>query len=231
MRPTSGGDDLTTQWVKNATVEAIVLTLSSGSVELSDASFVRTATDGGYVADVWTSSASDVTILRSSVGGNAKLSYSYYTTWYNFSVPVRKGEGVKKLKLQIYAPDGLTHLGVGITTSSPYSSDGQNAGNFILRGSSALYEEENTVSGGSLTANGLQGVVESCSYDATSKIYTLTYDFGSMQKDTAGCTFSDYSITSLIFYLNCPCGGDTAKAHIFDGTRSLYFLSIDLLSD
>jgi hypothetical protein len=232
MFPASGEDDFISQFIKNADVTDIVIVpVTTGkTVAINGVTFARTANDGGIVSNVWTSGSSDVEIVRKTTGGNAKISYEYYTAWYNFTVSVRKGENVKKAQLKIYAPDGLTHLGVGITNTSPNNSDGQpSAGTFILRGSAAIFN--GSAAPNTLTGEGMKGIVETCDYDETSKIYTLTYDFSGMDKDASGKTFVDYTLTSFIFYLNCPCAGDTAKEHVFDGAHSLYFLSIDLLTD
>lgn len=234
MFPESGGDELITQYIKNSSVTDIVIcpVTTGKNVSVTGVTFSRTVLDTAVVSNVWSSGASNVEIARAATGGNAKISYSYYTAWFNFTVPVRKGDNVKKLQLRIYAPDGLTHLGVGISNTSPNSSDGQpSAGTFILRGSSALFNGRDTEVTGTLTGAGMKGIVESCVYDETGKVYTLTYDFSGMEADSSGKTFTDYTLTSLIFYLNCPCAGDTAASHAFDGTHSLYFLSIDLLTD
>lgn len=235
LRPTDGGDDLTTQWIRNAEVTDIVITpLTAGKeVLISGVSFLRTATDGAYVANVWSSSTSDVTIVRAANGGNAKLEYSYYTAWNNFTVPVRKGDGIRRIRLTVYAPDGLTHLGVGLTNSSSQSSNGQAMGSYILRGSSYLFNgaESDTVGEIGETEPNLTGMKETVSYLAETKTYVLEYDFTSMKPDASGKTFADYTISSLIFYLNCPDTADVAAEHEFDGVRRLYFLSIDLLKD
>lgn len=232
--PESGGDDRITRYIKNSSVTDIVIcpVTTGKTVSVTGVTFFRTVSDGAVVSNVWSSAASDVEIVRAAAGGNAKISYSYYTAWFNFTVSVRKGDNVKKLRLQIYAPDGLTHLGVGISNTSPNNSDGQpSAGTFILRGSAALFNGADTEAAGTLTGAGMKGITESCVYDETRKVYTLTYDFSDMEADSNGKTFVDYTLTSLIFYLNCPCAGDTAASHAFDGKHSLYFLSIDLLTD
>ena len=225
MRPTSGGDDLTTQFIKNGTITEVILTptVANAQITVKSITFERTVSDGGYVSDVW-SEASDVSVERAERGGNAKISYAYYTAWFNISVPVRKGEGVNKLQLVMYDPDGLTHLGVGITTSSPNSSGGQNAGTFILRG--ALDVVDKAAAPRTITETGMKGIVETCAYDVETKLFTITFDFTNMDKDGDDKTFADYSITSVLFYLNCA---DDNAEHEFDGKHTLYFLSIDLL--
>ena len=231
LRPTAGGDDLTTRFVKDGTVTAIVLSFETeGVYEIKEAAFVRTATDGAYVSDAWTSSASDVSIVRAANGGNAKIEYAYYESWFNFSVPVRRGDNVKKIVLTVYAPDGLDHLGIGITNTSPNSSAGQSMGTFILRGAASVFDwEKSTLVGtidGAVEPN-LSGVTETLAYDKEAKTYTVTFDFSAMQLDSDNKTLSDYTLSSLIFYLNCS---DANEAHKFEGKRTLYFLSIDLLS-
>lgn len=234
LRPTEGDNDFTTQLIKNGVINDVVVTSvdADAAVEVENISFVRTATDGAYVADVWSSAASDVNVMRAANGGNAKIEYSFYTSWYNFSASVRKGAGVNKIRFTIYAPDGLDHLGIGITNNCPLSSNGQNAGTFILRGASYLFNGESTDTigvNGTLNSSepNLEGLTETIAYDATTKIYTVTYDFSGIEK----INFPDYTLTSIIFYLNCPDTDDTLKAHTFTGTRSLYFLSIDLYSE
>lgn len=228
VRPTAGGDDMTTQFIKNGVIKAISVTPVGGSTAtVSKPAFVRTATDSAYVSDVWNSAASSVDIVRAANGGNAKIEYSFYDSWGNFSVPVRKGAGVTGIRLTIYAPDGLDHLGIGITNNSMLSSGGQNAGSFILRGASALFKGAESESFGTMNSDGepnLKGLKETLSYNEATKTYTLTYDFTGMDNK-----LSDYTMTSMLFYLNCPCAGDAQ--HYFDGTRTLYILSIDLLTE
>lgn len=236
LRPETGGDDLTTRFVKDGNVTAIVVSFeAAGSYEIKEAAFVRTATDGAYVSDAWTSSASDVTIVRAANGGNAKLEYAYYESWFNISVPVRRGENVKKMVFTIYAPNGLDHLGIGLTNTSPNSSAGQSMGTFILRGASYLFDWENSTTVGTIdgaTEPNLSGVTETLTYDKDAKTYTVTYDFSAMAPDSDGKRLSDYTLSSLIFYLNCPDTDEAVKAaHKFEGKRAFYFLSIDLLSE
>ncbi|MDE7296026.1 MAG: hypothetical protein K2N84_02045 [Clostridia bacterium] len=228
VRPTTGGNDMTTQFVKNGTVKAIsVKPVGSATATVSNPAFVRTATETAYVSDAWTSAASSVAITRAANGGNAKIEYSFYDSWANFSVPVRKGTGVTGMKLTIYAPDGLDHLGIGITNNSMLSSGGQNVGSFILRGASALFKGTETESFGTMNNDGepnLKGLKETVAYNEATKTYTLTYDFSGMPETSK---FENYTMTSLLFYLNCP---DGVEDHYFDGTHTLYFLSIDLLT-
>ncbi|MDE5548529.1 MAG: hypothetical protein K2J30_06000, partial [Clostridia bacterium] len=229
VRPTTGGNDMTTQYIKNGAIKAIsVKPVGTATATVSSPAFVRTATDSAYVSDVWTSAASSVEITRAANGGNAKVEYEFYDSWGNFSVPVRKGTGVTGIKLTIYAPDGLDHLGIGITNNSMLSSGGQNAGSFILRGASALFKGTETESFGTMNSDGepnLKGLKETVAYDEATKTYTLTYDFSGMPEASK---FENFTMTSLLFYLNCPDSGDAQ--HYFDGTRTLYFLSIDLIT-
>ena len=229
VRPTTGGNDMTTQFIKNGTVKAIsVKPVGSATATVSSPAFVRTATEKAYVSDVWNSAASAVDITRAANGGNAKIEYSFYDSWAYFSVPVRKGTDVTGMKLTIYAPDGLDHLGIGITNNSMLSSGGQNAGSFILRGASALFKGTETESFGTMNSDGepnLKGLKETVAYDEATKTYTLTYDFSGMPETSK---FENFTMTSILFYLNCPDATDAQ--HYFDGTRSLYFLSIDLLT-
>lgn len=230
LRPTEGGDDITTQFVKNGEVQAIVVTPKTDGreVEICAVSFVRTATDGAYVSDAWTST-SDVTVLRAANGGNAKLEYMFYTAWNNFTVPVRKGAGVTGITFKIYAPEGLTHLGIGIKNNAMVGSAGQSAGTFILRGSSYLFNGAASDTVGTIgdTEPNLKGLVETVAYDEATKIYTISYDFTGVES----MDFSEYTLTSLIFYLNCPGTADEVEEHLFEGSRALYFLSIDLTTD
>jgi len=228
VRPTAGGDDMTTQFIKNGVVKAISVTPVGGSTAtVSKPAFVRTATDTAYVSDAWNSAASSVAIVRAANGGNAKIEYSFYDSWGNFSVPVRKGAGVTGIQFTIYAPDGLDHLGIGITNNSMLSSGGQNAGSFILRGASALFNGTESETVGTMNSDAepnLKGLKETLSYDVETKTYTIVYDFKGMENK-----FSEYTTTSLLFYLNCPDTGDAQ--HYFEGTRTLYILSIDLLTE
>lgn len=230
VRPVAGGDEMTTQFIKNGTVKAIsVKPVGSATATVSNPAFVRTANENAYVSNVWTSAASSVTITRAENGGNAKIEYSFYDSWGNFSVPVRRGAGVKGIRLTIYAPDGLDHLGIGITNNSMLSSGGQNAGSFILRGASALFKGAQTESFGTMnseTEPHLKGLKETVAYDEATKTYTLTYDFKGLPEES---NFEKFTTTSLLFYLNCPDTGD--KQHYFEDTRTLYFLSIDLLTE
>lgn len=234
LRPTSGGDDTISRFVKYLGVTDIAIT-ANGNVEISDITFNRTAADGCYVSSAWASSSADITIARADDGGNAKVVYSYYTAWNSFSVPVRKGENVGKIRITLYAPEGLDHLGIGIINTSPNHSEGQpSAGTFILRGSVLKVnggQTELAGNGGKLTESTLLGIVETVEHDAATNTYTLTYDFTAMNEDANGKTFADYTLTSLIFYLNCQCKGEDAAAHTFDGERNLYFVSIELLAD
>lgn len=228
LRPTAGGDDFITQYVKNGAVDAVVITPAGGAeVAVTEIAFVRTATDGAYVTGIWSSSASAVRILRKNAGGNAKLEYSYYSDWGNFSVGVRNGDGVNKIRLSFYAPEGLDHLGIGVKNNSRLSSNDQPEGTFILRGSSKIFKGSQTESGtlGTLEPN-LEGLTEKIEYDGTTKIYTLTYDFSKITK----VNFGECTLSSLIFYSNCPKECPSKNEHAFKGTRPLYFLSIELFT-
>lgn len=229
-----GNDDLKTQYIKNGTITAIDIEMEDGSIEMSDITFVRTATGGAYVSNVWTGSPS-VDIVRAANGGNAKLEYSFHTDWTNISVPVRNGAGIKRMTFKIYAPDGMNHLGIGVSSTSSLSSNNQPVGNYILRPSRYVFDGNNSERVGSTPSKdedepNLKGMTETVAYDAATKIYTVTYDFTEMN-NTENKSISDYTITSLIFYLNCPCAGSKKEAHTFEGKRSIYILSIGLMAE
>ena len=227
-------DDITTQYVKDGLVTDIYVKLpASATVTVTGVGFIRTAADGAFVSNIWTG-CSSVNITRAANGGNAKLELTYYDTWNFITVPVRKGNGVQKIVYTIYAPDGLNHIGFGLSSSSSLSTQGQNAGNYILRGSAGVVNGASTQASDSLTAqNNLGGVTETIVYDAATKIYTFTYDFTAMQADSAGKTFEDYTVTSLLFYLNCPDSEKKADrdAHKFEGVHNIYFLGIGLYTE
>ena len=230
----STNPDISTQYVKNGTVTDIYVTITEGNATVEGATFVRTATGGAYVADAWTD-CPNVQVVRAENGGNARIDYKYHSSWdSSISVPVRKGAGVKKLEFKIYAPEGISHFGVGVSTTSNLGSNNQDPGRYILRPSRHMFK---------LTSSGIQnilsnpeeepnlnGLKEILDYDAETKIYTITYDFTEM-KDTAGNSISDYTISSLLFYFNCPCAGKNQQEHKFDGKRSLYILSIGLFTE
>lgn len=230
----STNPDISTQYVKNGTVTDIYVTITEGSATVEGATFERTATGGAYVADVWTD-CSDVQVARAQNGGNARIDYKYHSGWdSSISVPVRKGAGINKIEMKIYAPDGISHFGFGVSTTSNLSSNNQAVGRYIMRPSRHTFK---------ITSSGIQSVLknpeeepnlnglkEILDYDAETKIYTITYDFTEM-KDTAGNSISDYTVSSLIFYFNCPCAGNDQKAHKFEGKQSLYILSIGLYTE
>ena len=129
------------------------------------------------------------------------------------------------------APDGLNHLGVGVVNNSPHNSAGQNKGSFIVRRAADVIKGADTEPSDYSGEKYMQGITETIAYSAETKTYTLTYDFSKMKKDDDEKTFADYTTTAILFYMNCPCGGADAKAHEFEGTRSLYFMSIQLLGE
>lgn len=226
--------DLFTQYVKDGAVTDIYVKLIGGSVTVESATFVRTATGGAYVSNAW-SGCPNVEIVRAKNGGNARIDYKYHNDWdSSISVPVRSGAGINKIEFKIYAPEGIAHLGVGVSSTSSLCSNNQVQGRYILRPSRHMFK---------LTESGVQsvpvnpeeepnlnGLKENVAYDTETKVYTITYDFTEME-DTAGNSLSDYTITSLIFYLNCPCAGSNKTAHQFEGKRSLYILSIGLYTE
>lgn len=232
LRPASGGDDMESRLIKYGDVTHIVLSFDSVTdFVLSDVKWTRTATDGAYVADSWTSNSSSVTKNWAYEGGNAGFALEYHTAWNYVSVPVRKGEGIAKIVLTLYAPDGLNHLGVGVVNNSPHNSAGQNKGSFIVRRAADVIKGADTEPSDYSGEKYMQGITETIAYSAETKTYTLTYDFSKMKKDDDEKTFADYTTTAILFYMNCPCGGADAKAHEFEGTRSLYFMSIQLLGE
>lgn len=224
MMPTEGGDDLTTQYIKNGTVTAVVIKpLENAEITIEDVTFKRTAKEGAYVGDNWSSQSSDVTIPRKANGGNAKLEVYFNESWNNVSVGVKNGAKVTGITFKIYAPDGLTHLGIGITNSSSSHSEGQNAGQFILRGSAQLFNGKASEKA-PLSDPTLKGITETLAYDEATKIYTITYDFSKMTENK----FEDYTLNSIVFYPHCPNPCDNSSTHKYDGVHKLYFLSIDL---
>lgn len=230
--PDSDDDDLKTQYIKNGTVTAVVVTPVEGEIGIEGVTFIRTAAAGAYVADNWVSNSSDITIPRAANGGNAKLEMMFNESWLNLSVGVKNGAGVKGMQIKVYAPDGLTHLGIGIVNNSSAHSEGQNPGQFVLRGSATLFNgKDSALSGanGVLMGENLEGIVETVSYDEAAKIYTIGYDFSKMHL-TDNTKFEDYTITSLIFYPHCPSPCAQKAQHQYDGSRNLYFLSIDLIT-
>ncbi len=233
VMPDSDNDDLKTQYVKNGTVTAVVVTLTGGDeLGIEGVTFIRTAKTEAFVSDNWVSNSSDITIPRAANGGNAKLEMMFNESWLNISVGVKNGANVTGMQIKVYAPDGLTHLGIGIVNNATSHSEGQNPGQFILRGSATLFDGSDSVLSGPngvLGGENLEGIVETISYDEAAKIYTIGYDFSKMHL-TDNSKFEDYTITSLIFYPHCPDPCAQKAQHQYDGTRALYFLSIDLIT-
>jgi hypothetical protein len=69
----------------------------------------------------------------------------------------------------------------------------------------------------------LAGIVENVEYDATTKIYKITFDFTNAVKVESynGKSVNEMQITSLRFYLTDPNSTDE-----FEGTRSIRFINI-----
>lgn len=222
-----GAEDLVTQYVKGGKIDAVYIELPAGaSVTAERIAFARTVAEGPYVTNVW-KGCTGATVDRSVSGGNAKISVSFYTDWLSCAVSVQKGSGVKKIVYTVYAPDGLSHIGIGVATTSGLNTDGQNTGTYILRGSASLVNGNGSAQSAQLTPeNNLAGVTETVSYNSSTKTYTFIYDFTNMVADKDGKTFADYTVNSLLFYFNHPDGADP-----FDGVRRLYFKSIELITE
>lgn len=219
-------DDIKTQYVKGGKVTDVYINLPVGAtVEIESVAFIRTVLQGAHATEVW-KGCPGVEVSNVVAGGNAKLAVEHYTGWLFSTLSVRKGEGIQKLVYTIYAPQGLNHIGIVVSITSELGTDGQNAGNYVLRGSAFRVDENSSVASDSFTAaNNLAGVTEKVEYNAATKTYTFTYDFTQMEKDANGKTFADYTINSLLFYLNDPNSQDE-----YEGVRNLYFLGIDLLT-
>ncbi len=227
QRVKDASDDIKTQFVKGGKVTDVYIKLPAGaSVEIEKIEFIRTVSNGAYATEIWKGCAG-VEVSNVVVGGNAKLAVEHYTGWMFSTLAVRKGDGVQKIVYRIYAPQGLNHIGIAISTTSALGTDGQNAGSYVLRNAVARVDGQNSVPSDSFTAaNNLEGVTETIEYDVASKTYVFTYDFTAMKKDANGKTFANYTINSLLFYLNDPNSAD-----VYDGVRNLYFLGIDLLTE
>lgn len=232
LHPATGNDDNDMRYVKNLAVTALVIKGTNGNAAVSEITFIRTANDGAVLSAAWSSSNSNVTVSNAATGGNAKITYKYHhDDWQNISIPVSNGSGVKKIVFTFYAPDGLRHMGIGIVNNSAFSSQGQSAtGTFIIRNAGTLFDGVNTSVIANQTAQNLVGIKESFTYDEGTKIYTLTYDFTSMAADANNKKFEDYTISNLLLYLTCPCAGANQDAHKFDGTHSIYFISVDFIT-
>lgn len=233
LRAASGSDDLDMRLIQYADVTDIVLSFENAqNFTLSQVAFTRTATGGAYIADSWVSNASSVAIEWAYNGGNAGIAFEHHTVYSFLSVPVRKGEGIRAVAIELYAPDGIDHLGVGIVTNSPNNSEAQNKGTYILRNAKDIVKGNDTVASTTLPKEKyMRGITETVRYNAQTKIYTFTYDFSRMTPDDDEKTFADYTVTALLFYLNCPCTDAANKAnHAFETPRALYFRQIELVA-
>lgn len=219
-------DDIKTQFVKGGKVTDVFIELpADATVEIQSVAFVRTVRQGAIATEVW-KGCSGVEVSNVAAGGNAKMAVEHYTGWLASTLSVRKGEGVQKIIYTIYAPQELHHIGIVVSTTSALGTDGQNAGNYVLRKAASRLDGKNSVASDSFTAaENLEGVTETIEYNEKTKTYVLTYDFTAMKKDANGKTFADYTINSLLFYMNDPNGADS-----YDGVRNVYFLGIELLT-
>lgn len=221
------GDDIKTQFIRGCAVTYVYIELSAGAeITVNGVTFKRTVQEGPYVTDVW-KGCSGVEVERVVAGGNAKLNVEHYTGWMASTLSIQKGQGVQKIVYIIYAPDGLNHIGFVVSTNSQLGTDGQNPGNYVVRGSTDRVNGNNSAASPYFVASqNLEGVKEKIEYDSETKIYKFTYDFTEMVKDKNGNTFADYTVNSLMFYLNDPNAVDE-----YEGVRRLYFLSIDLFTE
>ena len=188
-----------------------------GVCVINELKFERLATDGVLVTKGWNAGAATLTLGDDLAnGGIGTINYSWHSTWECLTMPVANYEPANKLTIKLQANDGLNYLGIALGC-------GQFAtGEAVL--SSSWTSIPDKMKTPELKGNEVEGVVETIEYDSVNKIYTITFDFTNAKKLDAhdGKSVNELLITSLRFYFT-----DYNSKDVFEGTRSIRFISID----
>lgn len=215
-------------YIKNYKVLAIKIMPDSnqanvdhgGEIEIKSVEFVKTVEDTGVsISKAWsTNSSADMTILDGvAAGGYGSVAVNYHTAWWNLTMPVKGyAEPKTKLIVKVVVPeDGWYHLGIAV------KANGQEA---VLRASAGLLDGANTEVPAKTDL--AAGVVETVTYDESSRMYTFTFDFTNATKNSVtNKAINEETISALMIYLNDPVD-QGVTAHEYDGAKTITFAGI-----
>lgn len=170
------------------------------------------AEDGTVVSKGWNAGSGNIVLGNDlAVGGVGTINYSWYNTWEYLTIPVLNYNTSTKLTIEFQANEGISYMGIGLGCAS------------FPQGEAILKSCWDKVDVAAEKQDTLAGIVETVEYDATTKIYKITFDFTNAVKVESynGKSVNEMQITSLRFYLTDPNSTDE-----FEGTRSIRFINI-----
>ena len=169
--------------------------------------------DETVISKGWLSGSSSIVLGEDiQVGGIGSFTYAWYSGWEYLTIPVLNYKPANKLTVEFQAADGIDYMGIALGCAR-----------FANGGEAVLKSCWDKVDVPAEKANDVAGIVETIEYDATTKIYKITFDFTNAVKLDAfsGKSVNEMEISSLRFYLTDPNG-----TSFFEGTRTIRFISI-----
>ena len=219
---TTNWDVVPGYYIKNYKISAIKFFLDTtaqeeindheGKLIVNELKFERLAAEGTVINKGWNAGSSNIQLGDDlAIGGVGTIYYNFYTGWEFLSMPVVNYEPANKLIVEFQANEGIDYLGIALGSAS-YA-----LGESVIK---SCWYKVGTIEPKS---GEFEGMVETVEYDATTKIYTITFDFTNSVKMSqyGDKSINEVLITSLRFYFTDPNATSP-----FEGTRSIRFISV-----
>lgn len=199
------------------TTDPNALINETSTMVINSLEFERIASDSTVISKGWSVGSPDI-ILGSdlAVGGVGTIEYYWYNQWYYLTMPILNYETKNSLVVKFEAPDGIDYIGIALSSGSYVENE------LVLKSCHDPIASDSSV----ITKSGLcEGVVETVTFDSTTNIYTISFDFTNAVKADSlnGKSMNEVVINSLRFYFTDDVSGNPT----FDGTRTIRFVSVE----